>query len=247
MNWNLQPDSLKEKLALERARFEEGHRLICGVDEAGRGPLAGPVVAAAVILPFNQGELVAGVDDSKKLTPARREELNRLICQKHEFGIGVVSAEIIDRINILQATFLAMRKALSRLKTGPDIVLVDGNHAIPGCGFKQQAVVDGDALSYTVAAASIVAKVFRDRLMEKYDLLYPEYGFARHKGYGTPEHLAALARCGPCSLHRYSYRPILEIAGSWGGEQSGGWPDVRRSPEGRSAQNRPFKAGNLGK
>ncbi|MGE5575972.1 MAG: ribonuclease HII [Syntrophothermus sp.] len=246
MNGKLQSDVIDARLALELASFKEGHRLICGVDEAGRGPLAGPVVAAAVILPSDY-ELIDGVDDSKKLTPARREELYQLICRKYDYGIGVVSAEIIDQINILQATFLAMRKALSRLKSRPDVVLVDGNHPIPGCNFKQQAVVDGDALSYTIAAASVVAKVFRDRLMDKYDQLYPEYGFARHKGYGTPEHLAALARYGPSSLHRYSYRPISEVAGFLGGERGEGWPDVRRSPEGQSAQNRPRKAGISGK
>lgn len=181
-------------------------RKICGIDEAGRGPLAGPVVAAAVILP--SWPFLPGIRDSKTLTFTQRERLYQQIHSVAEgIGIGIVSPQEIDRMNILEATQRAMEMALAALDTTPDLVLVDGNR-VPPLPYPHRAVVDGDTLCYLIAAASIVAKVFRDRLMLEYDLLYPQYGFARHKGYGTPEHLRALQEYGPCPIHRRSFRGV---------------------------------------
>jgi ribonuclease HII len=180
---------------------------ICGIDEAGRGPLAGPVVAACVILPLDFN--CSGVDDSKKLTAKRREEqFNRLLASASRIGIGVVDSVQIDRENILRATHSAMRIALSEIDDGVEVVLLDG---LPVSGLsrhKQEAIVGGDALSASIAAASIVAKVTRDRIMIEYDKLYPEYGFAGHKGYSAAAHLEALNRLGPCPIHRRSFAPV---------------------------------------
>ena len=189
--------------------------LIAGVDEAGRGPWAGPVVAAAVILPL--GCRLMGINDSKKLTPQkRRQALGLILSQSVAVGLGMVDPAGIDRINILQATFKAMGFALCSLKEKPGLIIVDGNKKIPRLPAKfssipQRSIIKGDGLSMSIAAASIVAKCFRDSLMEGYDLVYPGYGFARHKGYGTKEHQKALAKLGPCPIHRRSYAPVRAL------------------------------------
>ena len=176
---------------------------ICGVDEAGRGPLAGPVAAGAVILPKDCRILY--LNDSKKLTPARRDALFDEIREKAvAFSIGISSPERIDEINILQATYEAMRKAVAGLSVQPDLLLNDAV-TIPEVQIRQVPIVKGDAKSVSIAAASILAKVTRDRMMEEYDAMWPEYGFAKHKGYGTAQHIAALKEYGPCPIHRRSF------------------------------------------
>jgi len=204
-------DRLAALRADEAAAWERGARFVAGVDEAGRGPLAGPVVAAAVVLPERLD--IEGIDDSKKLTPARREELYpQILSRAVAVGVGSASEKVIDEINILNATFLAMREAVAALATRPDHVIVDGS-AIDGLDVPQTAIPRGDERSAAIAAASIVAKVTRDRLLVEMDAAYPGYGFARHKGYGTPEHIAALARLGPCEIHRRSFGIVMESAG----------------------------------
>ncbi|MBR6527827.1 MAG: ribonuclease HII [Lachnospiraceae bacterium] len=176
---------------------------VCGIDEAGRGPLAGPVVAAAVILP--KGMLIPYVNDSKKLTERRRELLYPEIMEKAlAVGVGIVSPERIDEINILQATYEAMRQALSQLPVHPDVLLNDAVR-IPGVDIPQVPIVKGDAKSISIACASVIAKVTRDRMMVEYDQLYPEYGFAGHKGYGSAAHMEALRQIGPCPIHRKTF------------------------------------------
>ena len=178
-------------------------RIFAGIDEAGRGPLAGPVVAAAVIMP-EECELLY-VNDSKKLSAAKREELfDQIMDTAVSVGVGIASPGRIDEINILQATYEAMREAVSQLEPAPRL-LVNDAVVIPGLSVAQKAVIKGDAKCYSVAAASIIAKVTRDRIMEQYDRLYPEYGFAGHKGYGSAAHIAALKRYGPCPIHRRSF------------------------------------------
>jgi ribonuclease HII len=197
----------------ERELWARGFELVAGVDEAGRGPLAGPVVAAAVILPRDLE--IAGIDDSKKLSPARREELfQRIRSDAVAVGVGSVSEKVIDEINILRATHRAMRDAVAGLDRTPGHVLVDGD-AVPELGASQTAVRRGDEVSAAIAAASIVAKVTRDRLLVECDRLYPGYGFARHKGYGTPDHIAALTRLGPCEIHRRSFKIVLDAGGGY--------------------------------
>ncbi len=198
---------MKPTLSFE---FASGHTLICGVDEAGRGPWAGPVCAAAVIL--DQANIPAGLNDSKKLTEAKREALFPLIMASADVGVGLVSAQEIDEINILQATYLAMNRAVAALKSAPTLALIDGNRA-PKLTCATQAIIGGDAKSLSIAAASIIAKVTRDRLMIAMDKTYPAYGFAKHKGYGTAFHAAALAQHGPCTEHRKSFAPIKELLG----------------------------------
>jgi ribonuclease HII len=204
-------DSREERMLIhERALWSRGFRLLAGIDEAGRGPLAGPVVAAAVVLPV--GVILPGVDDSKKLSPRRREELADLIRSRAlAVATGIVPHERIDEINILNATLQAMRQAVESLGLRPDHLLVDGNRS-PDTGIPCVAIVDGDALSSSIAAASIIAKVTRDRLMVEYDRQYPGYGFARHKGYGTREHREAIERLGFCPIHRRSFavKPVTE-------------------------------------
>lgn len=192
----------------ERIAWTEGYRCIVGIDEAGRGALAGPVVAAAIVLPYEC--VLPGVTDSKLLTPEQRERLfDRIRAVARGVGIGIVEASVIDKINILQATHEAMRQALADLPGGlfPDIALIDGLPVRP-FPIDQVALVKGDSRSVSIAAASILAKVTRDRLMREADALYPEYGFAAHKGYAAPIHLRALEKHGPCPLHRRSYRPV---------------------------------------
>lgn len=188
---------------IEHEFYEQGVQLICGVDEAGRGPLAGPVCAAAVILPRDLE--IPGLNDSKKLSDARRRELFPVIqAQALAYGIGFASHEEIDRINILQATFLAMGRALEQLKIKPDLALIDGNRQTD-FGIKVETVVKGDSRSANIAAASVLAKVSRDDVMLELARQYPEYGFDIHKGYGTRAHYEALRRCGPCPIHRMSF------------------------------------------
>ena len=202
----------EEKLALERQRLEGMREFenkysdlgaVAGIDEAGRGPLAGPVVAAAVILP--KDIFLPFLNDSKKVTEKRRDVLFDQIKQEAiAYGIGIASNALIDEINILQATYEAMREAISKLNKTPDILLVDAVH-IPDINIKQVGIVKGDAKSVNIAAASILAKVTRDRLMLEYDKIYPEYGFASNKGYGTAKHIEALKACGACDIHRRSF------------------------------------------
>ncbi len=202
----------EEKLQAEQERLEkmkeferqyEDHILVCGIDEAGRGPLAGPVVAGAVILP--RACEILFLNDSKKLSEKRREALFEEIQEKASaFAVGVVGADRIDEINILQATYEAMRLAISELAAVPEVLLNDAV-TIPGITLSQVPIVKGDAKSVSIAAASIMAKVTRDHMMEEYDKLFPEYGFAKHKGYGTAAHINALKEFGPCPIHRRSF------------------------------------------
>ncbi|MFP4015472.1 MAG: ribonuclease HII [Halanaerobiales bacterium] len=183
---------------------QEGYQLVAGIDEAGRGPLAGPVVAAAVIL--NSKEPIYGLDDSKKLTEKKREQLYEIIMGNAvSVGIGIIDNKTIDKINILQATFQGMKQAISDLHKTPDYILVDGNMKIPGLNFKQDCIVDGDSFVNSIAAASIIAKVTRDRIIEDYHRDYPYYGFDRNKGYGTSEHIQGLKENGPTPIHRFSF------------------------------------------
>ena len=189
--------------AWERRAQEQGLGPVCGIDEAGRGPLAGPVCAAAVILPLDCH--IDGLNDSKKLTEKKREALFPLIQEKAlAWGIGWANAEEIDSINILQATFLAMKRAVEQLSVQPGWALVDGNR-MPPLDVPGETVVKGDAQCASIAAASILAKVSRDRLLEEWDTLYPEYGFAKHKGYGTKAHYDAILRHGVLPIHRKSF------------------------------------------
>ena len=198
----------QQMLIHEAALREDGYHSIAGVDEAGRGPLAGPVVAAAVILRWDTS--IPGINDSKKLSEPRRESLYEEICTKAAgYGVGVASRETIDRVNILRASLEAMKMAVLRLAIEPDFLLIDGPY-LPDLNLSMKALPRGDSLSLSIAAASIVAKVTRDRIMRKLDRLYPQYGFVRNKGYPTPEHLAALSRFGPCEIHRRSFRPVAE-------------------------------------
>lgn len=188
---------------IEHRFFETGVQVICGIDEAGRGPLAGPVCAAAVILP--QDLVLPGLNDSKKVPDKRRRELYDLITdQALAYGIAFASNEEIDEINILQATFLAMKRAVAQLSLRPDLLLLDGNREAE-FGIPVQTVIKGDSKSANIAAASILAKVTRDRYMEQLAQEYPQYGFEVHKGYGTKRHYAALQEYGPCPAHRMSF------------------------------------------
>lgn len=188
----------------ERACRDEGFTTVCGIDEAGRGPLAGPVCAAAVILP--QDLEIEGLNDSKKLTEKRREALYDVIVREAvAYGIAFADEKEIDKINILQATFLAMRRAAEQLSVRPSIVLVDGNREPDLGDLSVKTIVKGDSLSANIAAASILAKVTRDRFMLEQDAIYPQYGFAVHKGYGTKAHYAALTQYGACPIHRQSF------------------------------------------
>ncbi|MBQ6381917.1 MAG: ribonuclease HII [Clostridia bacterium] len=194
MNW----------LEYENAALAEGYEVVCGVDEAGRGPLAGPVCAACVVLP--KGMVLEGVNDSKKLSEKKREVLFDVICQQAlDYGIAFADEKEIDEINILQATFLAMRRAVAKLETvKPDIALIDGNKT-PGLSIAQRCIVKGDAKSANIAAASILAKVTRDRYMLEMAQKYPEYQFEKHKGYGTKLHYEMIAQYGICDIHRKTF------------------------------------------
>lgn len=207
-------DETKDWLHYENEARKKGFMNVCGIDEAGRGPLAGPVFAAAVILP--KGLVIDGLDDSKKLSPKKREKLFGIIEEKAvSFGIGFATEKEIDGINILQATFLAMKRAFDKLDVKPDIALVDGNRK-PELGVCTSTIVKGDSLSESIAAASVLAKVSRDRLLCEIDEIYPQYGFAKHKGYGTRQHVEMLKKYGACPVHRRTFlKKIL-------GESAGG-------------------------
>lgn len=195
--------SIVDMWSIESRHFADGIKLICGVDEAGRGPLAGPVCAAAVILPPHVD--IPGLNDSKKLTDKRRRELFPIIKEQAiAYGIGLASHEEIDRINILQATYLAMERALAQLEVEPELALIDGNRA-KDFGLPVETVVKGDSLSASIAAASVLAKVTRDDLMLEAAEAFPQYQFDVHKGYGTKAHYEALRAYGPCPIHRMTF------------------------------------------
>lgn len=190
-------------LYYENTAYEKGYNLVCGVDEAGRGPLAGPVCAAAVVLP--KGLILEGVNDSKKLTEKKREALFDVITQQAlDWSIAFATVEEIEEINILNAAMLAMKRAVEGLKNPVDFAIIDGNRK-PPLEIDCEAVVKGDAKSMSVAAASILAKVSRDRILRQYAVDYPQYGFEKHKGYGTKVHVEALKKYGPCEVHRPSF------------------------------------------
>jgi ribonuclease HII len=198
---------LQQMMIYEETAYQQGYQIIAGLDEAGRGPLAGPVVAAACILP--RGLLIPHVNDSKKLTAKMREQLFERLTQDSSiiYAVGIIEAEEIDCLNIYQATIHAMWQAIDKLTTYPDCLLVDGMglpHPLLHC----QKIIKGDQLSHSIAAASIIAKETRDRLMRTYHDQWPAYGFHQHKGYGTAQHLEALEQHGPCPIHRYSFEPI---------------------------------------
>ncbi len=198
--WNAE-----EKLAYERALQAQGLQYIAGVDEVGRGPLAGPVVCAAVIMPLEEASLVIGVDDSKKLSAKKREELAELIkARALAYTIVEVSEKEIDEINILEATKLGMKKALEGLAILPQTVLSDGNMTLD-ISFPQKSVIHGDALSYSIGAASIIAKVYRDKKMEEFAKIYPQYAFESNKGYGSAAHIQAIKEYGLCPIHRRTF------------------------------------------
>lgn len=195
---------MSELWKYEKEAFDEGFEVVCGIDEAGRGPLAGPVCAAAVILPKDLE--IEGLNDSKKLTDKRRRELYDVItAEAVAYGIAFSDEKEIDEINILQATFLAMKRAVEQLSIKPGLALVDGNRAPDLGNVPVRTIIKGDSLSASIAAASILAKVARDRLMEEMDEKYPVYGFGIHKGYGTKAHYAALIEHGPCEIHRRTF------------------------------------------
>ena len=199
---------MKPDFSFELAAIQNGHTIICGVDEAGRGPWAGPVVASAVIL--DAQNIPVGLNDSKKLTHEKREALFDPIMKSSYVGIGIVNAAEIDAINILQATYLAMKRAVEELGSAPSLALVDGNR-VPPLPCKVETIIKGDGKSLSIAAASIIAKVTRDRIMIAMEKQFPDYGFAIHNGYGTAKHAAALAHLGPCIEHRKSFKPIAAL------------------------------------
>jgi ribonuclease HII len=208
---------LSDRFEFERALWARGLTRVAGVDEAGRGPLAGPVVAAAAILPPKWAETglpreLQGLNDSKQLTAAQREQFSAYLteCGEVPFAIAQVGSGQIDAINILRATHRAMNEALAKLQPAPEHALVDGR-PVKSMTVPQTAIVQGDARSYSIAAASVLAKVARDRLMLEYDRQWPKYGFADHKGYGTEQHLAAIAAHGPCPIHRRSFAPLRPV------------------------------------
>lgn len=199
----------KDPWLFEKKTIGKGFSIIAGIDEAGRGPLAGPVVSAAVILPDTFP--VAGVDDSKKLTPKQRDISFQVICKKAvSIGIGLVDNIEIDRINILQAALQSMAESVENLETRPDYLLIDGTHNI-STELPQTTIIKGDSLSISISAASIIAKVVRDRIMVKYHEDYPQFGFFQHKGYPTKAHKEAIKAYGPCPIHRRSFKGVKEF------------------------------------
>lgn len=197
-------ESEKKKLTYEYQLLAEGKRYIAGVDEVGRGPLAGPVVCAAVIMPLDDNDLILGVDDSKKVTEKNRRILSEAIKNKAiAYSICAVNEEVIDEINILNATKRCMKNAIEGLSLKPDCVLIDAVDL--DIDVETRPIIKGDAKSYVIGAASIIAKVYRDALMDEYDERYPEYGFKKNKGYGTKEHINAIRTIGPCPIHRKTF------------------------------------------
>ena len=189
---------------IEKEYYSRNIEYIAGIDEAGRGPLAGPVVVASVIMP--KDSMIEGVNDSKKVSEKKREKLYDLILEEAiSYGIGIIYQDEIDEINILQATKKGLTNAIEQMKIKPDLILVDALNGINTLGIPYQSIIKGDAKCYSISAASIIAKVTRDRIMREWDAVYPEYGFSSHKGYGTAKHIAALKEYGPCPLHRISF------------------------------------------
>ncbi|MBO5783069.1 MAG: ribonuclease HII [Clostridia bacterium] len=206
----IMPTKTKEKIQIDKLKIErellaQGCRYIVGVDEVGRGPLAGPVVAAAVIMPLDEGNIIDGVDDSKKLSAKKREALAEEIKKRAvAYAICEVQAEEIDEINILQATRLCMKRAVEKLPVASDMVLTDGNMTLD-ISLPQRSIVKGDSLSYSIGAASILAKVYRDNLMDEYAKIYPAYAFEKNKGYGTAAHIQGIKEAGLCNIHRKTF------------------------------------------
>lgn len=195
---------LIELKKIDKEFFDKGVKYIAGIDEAGRGPLAGPVVVASVILP--QESMIEGINDSKKVSEAKREKLYDLIINEAiSYGIGIIYQDEIDRINILQATKKGLTEAIKQMEIKPNIIMVDALNGIDTLGIPYKSIIKGDAKCYSIAAASIVAKVTRDRIMREWDKVYPEYGFGSHKGYGTAKHISAIKEFGPCSIHRKTF------------------------------------------
>lgn len=201
-------------LTKEKEIFSTGYKLIGSIDEAGRGPLAGPVVAACVLIDSDfqiTDDNLNAVKDSKKLTEKKREELFDIIKDNFRVGVGICDHNTIDRVNILQATFLAMKKAIGDLKQKPDFILLDGKFPIPNMSTHQKPVIQGDNLVFSIAAASIIAKVTRDRIMLQMHEIYPDYAFDKHKGYGTKLHMELLNKNGACSIHRKTFAPVKRV------------------------------------
>ena len=197
-------ERLNNLKAEELKLYERNIEYICGIDEAGRGPLAGPVVVGAVILP--QDSFIEGVNDSKKISEKKREKIyDQIIEEAVAWSVGIVDERTIDEINILNATKLGVKLALEGLKQKPDVIMVDALNNMDTLGIPYISVIKGDAKNYSIAAASIIAKVTRDRMMKEWDEVYPAYGFAKHKGYGTAEHIRIIKEQGPCSIHRRSF------------------------------------------
>ena len=195
---------LKELKKMDEDVFSQGFKYVCGIDEAGRGPLAGPVVVASVILPVNS--MIEGVNDSKKISEKKREKLyEQIIEQAISYSVGIVDQKEIDRVNILNATKAGLTEAIKGLEIKPDIILVDALNNIDTCQIPYKSIIKGDAKSYSIAAASIIAKVTRDRIMRQWDEIYPTYGFKKHKGYGTSAHIHSIKENGICPLHRLSF------------------------------------------
>ena len=189
---------------IDKEFFDMGMKYVCGIDEAGRGPLAGPVVVASVILPENS--MIEGINDSKKVSESRREKLYDIILSEAiSYGIGIIYQEEIDEINILQATKKGLHEAVSNMEIKPNVILVDALTGIDTLGIPHKSIIKGDAKSYSIGAASIIAKVTRDRIMREWDKVYPEYGFAGHKGYGTAKHIEAIKKYGLTPIHRKSF------------------------------------------
>jgi ribonuclease HII len=197
-------------LSFDRSFYDKGLVFVAGIDEAGRGSLAGPVVAAAVILPKDL--MISDLNDSKQVSKIKREQLFVIIKKKAlAYGVSSVDNATVDKINILQATFLAMSKSVLKLQIRPELCLIDGNHKIPNFAFKQETIVGGDAKSACIAAASILAKVTRDKIMTEYAKQYPVYKFENHKGYATRQHTESLKQYGPCPIHRMTFAPVSDI------------------------------------
>ena len=197
-------ERLKELKKIEEKIYSQGVNYICGIDEAGRGPLAGPVVVASVIMP--EDSMIEGVNDSKKISEKKREKLyDEIIKNAISYSVGIVDQKEIDRVNILNATKAGLTESIKGLEVKPDIILVDALKGIDTCGIPYESIIKGDAKCYSIAAASIIAKVTRDRIMRQWHEVYPQYNFIQHKGYGTAAHIAAIKEYGLCPLHRLSF------------------------------------------